>query len=277
MGSLNVQEIMNTAQIWLAEFGFKFIGAIAIFIIGKWVAGFLSRMVSKMMGKQDVDSTLSKFVSKLIYFALLAIVILAALDQIGVETTSFVAILGAAGLAIGLALQGSLSNFASGVLMILFRPIKVGDLIEAAGALGVVEEISIFNTVLITPDNKTVIIPNAAVTSENIVNYTKQGKIRIDLVFGIGYEDDMKKARNIMMKVMEKDERVLKDPAPMVGLLELGDNSVNFAARPWVDPAVYWDVYFDTMETVKERFDAEGISIPYPQRDVHLYKHDGDS
>lgn len=272
MDAVNIQELVGIAQTWLLEFGVNIIAALAIFVIGKWIAGFLKRFVIKVMDRQNVDATLTKFVSSLVYIGLLVFVVIAALSQVGVQTTSFVAIIGAAGLAVGLALQGSLSNFAAGVLMIIFRPIQVGDLVEAGGALGHVEEISIFTTKLVTLDNKTVIIPNGNVTSANIVNYSQKGKIRIDLVFGIGYGDDMKKAKNIMMEVMSSDERVLKNPEPMVGLLELGDNSVNFAARPWVDPAIYWDVYFDINEAVKRRFDEEGISIPFPQRDVHIFQ-----
>lgn len=272
MDAINIQELVGIAQTWLLEFGVNIIAALAIFVIGKWVAGFLKRFVVRVMERQSIDATLTKFVSSLVYIGLLVFVVIAALSQVGVQTTSFVAIIGAAGLAVGLALQGSLANFAAGVLMIIFRPIQVGDLVEAGGALGHVEEISIFTTNLVTLDNKTVIIPNGNVTSGNIVNYSRKGKIRIDLVFGIGYGDDMKKAKDIMMEVMSSDERVMENPEPMVGLLELGDNSVNFAARPWVDPAVYWDVYFDINERVKQRFDEEGVSIPFPQRDVHIIK-----
>ncbi len=272
MDAINIQELVGIAQTWLLEFGVNIIAALAIFVIGKWVAGFLKRFVVRVMERQNIDATLTKFVSSLVYIGLLVFVVIAALSQVGVQTTSFVAIIGAAGLAVGLALQGSLANFAAGVLMIIFRPIQVGDLVEAGGALGHVEEISIFTTNLVTLDNKTVIIPNGNVTSGNIVNYSRKGKIRIDLVFGIGYGDDMKKAKDIMMEVMSSDERVMENPEPMVGLLELGDNSVNFAARPWVDPAVYWDVYFDINERVKQRFDEEGVSIPFPQRDVHIFQ-----
>jgi small conductance mechanosensitive channel len=225
------------------------------------------------MEKREVDPTLTKFVTNLIYFALLTFVIVAALGMLGIQTTSFIAVLGAAGLAVGLALQGSLSNFAAGVLMIIFRPFKVGDLIEAAGATGVVEEVQIFTTQLLTPDNKTIIIPNAQITSDTITNYTTKGTRRADMVIGIGYEDDIDKARAIISDVLSQDERILKEPATQIAVSELADSSVNFTVRPWVKAQDYWGVIFDATETIKKRFDAEEISIPYPQRDVHVYEH----
>jgi len=226
-----------------------------------------------MMTKADVDETLISFVGNLTYIVLLIFVIIAALNQLGVQTTSFIAIIGAAGLAIGLALQGSLANFAAGVLMIIFHPFKVGDYIEAAGVAGVVEEIQIFTTQLKTPDNKTIIIPNASVTGGSITNYSAKDTRRVDLVIGVGYGDDLKRVREVLEEVLAKDDRILDDPAPTIGVLELGDNSVNFAVRPWVKAEDYWGVYFDSTETVKRRFDEEGISIPFPQRDVHLYEY----
>jgi small conductance mechanosensitive channel len=193
--------------------------------------------------------------------------------MLGIQTTSFIAVLGAAGLAVGLALQGSLSNFAAGVLMIIFRPFKVGDFIEAAGVAGTVEEIQIFTTQLATPDNKTIIIPNGKLTADNIVNYSTKGTRRADMVFGIGYEDDIDKARDIITEILSNDERVLKDPPLQVAVSELADSSVNFVTRAWVNAGDYWGVVFAATETVKKRFDAEGISIPFPQRDVHVYEH----
>jgi small conductance mechanosensitive channel len=189
------------------------------------------------------------------------------------QTTSFIAVIGAAGLAVGLALQGSLANFAAGFLMIIFRPFKVGDYIEGAGIAGTVESIQMFTTQLKTPDNKTVIVPNAKITGDNIVNWSSKGTRRVDLVIGIGYGDDIDKAKQIMMDVLTKDQRVLKDPAPQVAVLELADSSVNFVVRPWVNASDYWNVYFDTTEEIKKRFDQEGVSIPFPQRDVHMYEH----
>jgi small conductance mechanosensitive channel len=207
------------------------------------------------------------------YIGLLVFVVLAALGQLGIQTTSFIAVIGAAGLAIGLALQGSLSNFAAGFLMIIFRPFKVGDFIEGAGVSGTVEKIQIFTTQIITPDNKTIIIPNAKLSGDNIVNYSVRGTRRVDLVFGIGYGDDIDKARKIITDVIEKDARVLKDPPPVIAVMELADSSVNFAVRPWVKILDYWDLRFDVTETIKKRFDAERISIPFPQHDVHVYRH----
>ncbi len=256
----------------LVTYGLKVIGAIVIFIIGQWVTGLISRGIKKMMRRAGIDETLITFVGNLAYYVLLAFVIVAALNNLGVQTTSMVAILGAAALAVGLALQGSLANFAAGVMIILFRPFKVGDRIEANGAFGIVEEIQIFNTIMRTPDNKTVIIPNAKVTDDNIVNYSMKGKMRIDMVFGIGYGDDLLKAKQVLEELVEADPRVLKEPAPTVAVIELGDNSVNFAVRPFVKVDDYWGVYFELTEQVKLRFDQEGISIPFPQRDVHLFQ-----
>ena len=256
----------------LPVYGLRFLAALAIFVIGRWVAKALRGVVVKMMQRSNVDPTLVTFVSHLTYIALLAFVIVAALNQLGIQTTSFIAILGAAGLAIGLALQGSLSNFAAGVLMIIFRPFKVGDLIEGAGVTGVVEEIQIFTTQLKTADNKTIIIPNAQMTGGNIINYSSKGTRRVDFVFGIGYEDDIDKARQIILDYMTADERVFKDPAPMVAVSELADSSVNLVTRVWSTADDYWGVYFDGLEQIKKKFDAAGISIPYPQQDVHVHQ-----
>jgi len=257
----------------LMVYGMKVVAAIAIFVVGRWVARGISNLIKKMMAKSKTDDTLVKFVGSLSYIALLAFVIIAAINQLGIQTTSFIAVLGAAGLAIGLALQGSLGNFAAGVLMIIFKPFKVGDYIEGAGVAGTVEAIQIFNTQLVTPDNKTVIVPNAKMTGDNITNYTVKGTRRVDFVFGIGYEDDIDKARQVIEGIINGDERVLKDPAPMVAVSELADSSVNFVARAWTTAGDYWSFYFDTTEKVKKQFDAEGISIPFPQRDVHVYEH----
>ena len=254
-------------------YGIKVLAAIVIFVVGRWVAKALSKLIRRMMRKGDVDQTIRRFVANMAYIVLMVFVVLAALSQLGIQTTSFIAILGAAGLAIGLALQGSLANFAAGFLMIIFRPIRVGDYIEGAGTAGTVEEIAIFTTTLVTPDNKTVIIPNGALTSDNIVNWTLKGTRRVDLVMGIGYDDDIDKAKQIMMDVMAQDERILKDPAPQIAMVELADSSVNFVVRPWTDAPNYWGVYMTTTENIKKAFDANGISIPYPQRDVHVYQH----
>ena len=254
-------------------YGVNIITALAIFIVGRWVAKALRNVVSKVMTKKNVDSIIIGFTCNMAYIALLAFIIIAALGQLGIQTTSFIAILGAAGLAIGLALQGSLSNFAAGFLMVIFRPFSVGDYIEGAGVAGTVEEIQIFTTTLVTPDNKTVIIPNGKLTGDNIINWTVKGTRRVDMVFGIGYDDDIDKARQIMEDVLAKDERILKDKATQISVVELADSSVNFVVRPWVKVSDYWGVYMDAMENIKKAFDAAGVSIPFPQRDVHVYKH----
>lgn len=262
-------------KIWelLTIYGLKVIAAVAVLIMGRWIAKGLTGFTEKLMNKRQVDPTITSFVSNMTYIGLLVFVVLAALGQLGIQTTSFIAVIGAAGLAIGLALQGSLSNFAAGFLMIIFRPFKVGDFIEGAGVSGTVEKIQIFTTQIITPDNKTIIIPNAKLSGDNIVNYSVRGTRRVDLVFGIGYGDDIDKARKIITDVIEKDARVLKDPPPVIAVMELADSSVNFAVRPWVKILDYWDLRFDVTETIKKRFDAEGISIPFPQHDVHVYRH----
>ena len=270
---MNAQQLIEKGYELVTVFGVKILAALAVFIIGRWVVKYLGNLVKRLMEKRHVDATLTKFVASLTYIALLTFVILAALGMLGIQTTSFIAVLGAAGLAIGLALQGSLSNFAAGVLMIIFRPFKVGDFIEAAGVAGTVEEIQIFTTQLATADNKTIIIPNAKLTADNIINYSTKGTRRADMVFGIGYEDDIDKARDIITEILSNDERVLTDPPLQVAVSELADSSVNFVTRAWVKAGDYWGVVFDATETVKKRFDAEGISIPFPQRDVHVYEH----
>ena len=246
--------------------------AIVIVIVGRIVVKMLAGMTGKILTRRGVDETLRKFAMSIVSALLMTVVFIAALGQLGVETTSLVAILGAAGLAIGLALQGSLSNFASGVMLIVFRPFQAGDYVEAGGVSGAVVEVSIFTTTLLTPDKKRVIIPNSQVTGGPITNYSAEETRRIDFVFGIGYGDDIKKAKEVMLDILTTDERVLKDPAPTVGVLELADSSVNFAVRPWVKTADYWNVYFDITEKMKLRLDAEGISIPFPQNDVHLFQ-----
>lgn len=258
---------------FLTIYGIKVIAAIAVFIIGRWVARAVTNLVKKIMGKRKIDPTLISFTATLAYIGLLVFVIIAALGQLGIQTTSFIMVLGAAGLAIGLALQGSLSNFAAGFLMIIFRPITIGDYIEGAGVAGTVEDIQLFTTTLKTPDNKTVIVPNAGLTSGNIVNWTVKGTRRVDMVMGIGYDDDIDKAKKVMADVVAADERVLKEPAPLIALVELADSSVNFVVRPWVKADDYWTVKFEITEKIKKAFDAEGINIPYPQQDVHLYNH----
>ena len=260
----------------VSVFGLKIIAALAIFIIGKWAARLIKKITHKILTSKKVDPTIISFVENLVYIITVTFVVLAALGQLGVQTTSFVAIIGAAGLAIGLALQGSLANFAAGFLMIIFRPFKVGDVIDGAGVLGTVEAIQVFTTHLKTADNKVIIIPNAKLTSDNIINYSAKDTRRVDLTCGIGYGDDIDKAKKVLNDLLAADDRVLKDPAPTVAVIEMADSSVNFVVRPWVKKEDYWNVYFDTTESIKKRFDEENISIPFPQRDVHIYDHKND-
>jgi small conductance mechanosensitive channel len=248
----------------------RVVGALVIFIIGRWVAKGIARMVKKLMTKGKTDPMLIGFVRNLVYFIVLIFVILASLSNLGIQTTSFVAILGAAGLAVALSLQGMLSNFGAGVLLIVFKPFKVGDYVEAGGTSGVVEKVSIFNTWLRTPDNKQVIAPNSGVIGGNITNFSAKDTRRVDLVFGVSYEDDMRRVKDEVWDILNADDRVLRDPAPTVAVLSLGDSSVNFAVRPWVKTTEYWNVYFDLNERIKARFDEVDITIPFPQRDVHL-------
>ena len=269
---LSASDLIGKVTTWLTQYGLKIIGAIAILIVGRIVAGFIRKGVRRLMSSRKIDEALTSFVSSLTYIALMTFIIIAALGAIGVQTTSFVAVLGAAGLAVGFALQGGLSNFAAGVLLIIFKPFKVGDFIEAAGTSGIVEEMEIFTTTLRTPDNKAIIIPNSKLTGDNITNYTAKDTRRMDLVFGVSYTDDIDKVKKVIGEVVAEDKRILDDPAPTIGLLALADSSVNFAVRPWVKTAEYWDVFWDLNERMKKRFDAEGISIPFPQQDVHLFK-----
>ena len=268
-----MEEILDKIYQLLTVYGLKVLAALAIFVVGRWVAKGVRKLVERFMTKGKVDPTLITFASNMAYIGLLAFIVIAALGQLGIQTTSFIAILGAAGLAVGLALQGSLSNFAAGFLLIIFRPFKVGDLIEAAGVFGVVEAIQIFTTQLKTADNKTVIIPNAKLTDDNIVNWTVKGTRRVDMVFGIGYDDDIDKARSLMAEIIAEDSRILETPAPQISVSELADSSVNFVVRPWVKVEDYWGVHFDLTEKIKKAFDANGVSFPFPQRDVHLYQH----
>ena len=253
-------------------YGIKILAAVATFVIGRMIARFLTGAVRRLIGRADVDPTLANFLGNLTYMLLLTVVIVATVGKLGVETASFVAILGAAGFAVGFAMQGSLANFAAGVMIMIFKPFKVGDFVEAGGTSGVIVEVGIFATIMKTADNKKVIVANAGVTGGNIVNYSANDTRRVDMLFGIGYGDDIKKARETLEKILNGDDRVLKDPAPKIAISELADSSVNFVCRPWVKTADYWDVFFDTHEAVKLRFDELGISIPYPQQDVHMHQ-----
>ena len=270
----SVSKYTDMAITYASEYGLKIVAALLIFIIGKWVVKKLTAVTKTVMEKANVDKTLVEFAESLVYFILLMVVILASLNTLGINTTSFVAIFGAAGLAIGLALQGSLANVGAAVLIIIFRPFKVGDFVEAGGATGTVEDVNLFSTIIAPLDNRTIIVPNAAIVGGNIVNYSMKPQRRVDHVFGIGYDDDLKLAKEVLMEIMTTDTRVLQDPAPFVAVSELGDNSVNFITRAWVETADYWDVYFEMIEKVKLTFDEKGISFPYPQMDVHLDKEE---
>jgi len=249
--------------------------ALGIFIIGRWVAFGLTGVLRRILVKAKMDDILVDFVCTIARAALLLFVIIAALEQFGVDTTSLIALLGAAGLAVGLAMQNSLANFAAGVMLIVFHPFRAGDYVEAGGTSGTVEKISIFSTVMRTPDNREVIVPNGNIYGSNIINFSARDTRRIDLVFGIGYDDDIRKARDIIVSILDQDERILQDPAPVVAVGELGASSVDFVVRPWVTTADYWNVRWDLLEKIKLAFDENGVSIPFPQRDVHLYQHAG--
>jgi small conductance mechanosensitive channel len=253
------------------DLGLNVLTAIVIFYAGRWVINIVMRGLRTVLQKQQIDKTLETFVCNLVRIVLLVFVIVAAISALGIQTTSFIAVLGAAGLAVGLALQGSLSNFASGVLIVLFRPYKVGDFVEAAGISGSVEEVQILTTVLKTGDNKRVIVPNSQIMDSIITNYSANDTRRVDMVIGVSYSDDLDKVRQTLKELVAAEDRILDEPACTIAVSELGDSSVNFVVRPWVATADYWGVMFDMTEAVKKRFDEEGISFPFPQRDVHVY------
>jgi len=268
----NTQKYLNLIVEYGSSYGLKLIFALLVFLIGKRIARVITNLATKLMKKNDVDIELISFLDSLIYWVLFALVCVAALGQLGIQTASFIALIGAAGLAVGLALQGSLSNFAAGVLIIILRPFRVGEFVDVAGESGSVKSIKIFTTELRTPDNKCVIIPNARVLDSNIINYSSTGRRRVDLVFSIGYGDDIDQARSVISNIINSDSRILKDPEAIIAVSELGDSSVNFVVRPWVKTADYLDVKHDITEQVKKHFDKENISIPYPQQEVHIIK-----
>lgn len=262
--SINPEKWIEKGYDLIIDFGPKVIGAILIWIIGSWVIKNIVKAVKKAMTKKDYDESLQKFLLNLLGWILKIILIISILGTVGVETTSFAALLAAAGLAIGMALQGSLGNFAGGVLIMIFKPIKIGDLVEAQGEIGVVKEIEIFTTKLTGLSNREIIIPNGSLSNGNIINYSTEGTRRVDLVFGVGYDSDIKKTKEVLMNVLTSHPKVLKEPAPTVNVSELADSSINFAVRPWCTTEDYWDVYFGITEDVKEALDAAGIEIPYP-------------
>jgi len=267
--NIDIEQLIDT---YVLPWGINIVMAIAIFVIGKFIVGLLVSVAKKLMTKAKVDNILINFIASIIKTVLLLFVVIAALDQLGVDTTSMIALIGAAGLAIGLALQGTLQNLASGVMLIIFRPFSDGDFIEAAGVTGVVEEIGIFSITMRTGDNREIIVPNGEIYGGTITNNSRRDTRRVDMVFGIGYDDDLLKAKEILNRILSEDERIFADPAPTVAVGELADSSVNFNVRPWCKTSDYWGVYGDIHEKVKLTFDAEGISIPYPQMDVHQDK-----
>lgn len=266
--------VWEQIKIIAAEYGLKVIFALIILVVGMWLARQIKGAVVRVMEKRKIDPTLISFTSSLLLVTMQVFVIVAALEKLDIKTTSFVAVLGAAGLAVGLALQGSLSNFAAGVLMIIFKPFKLGDFVEAGGATGAVADINIFTTVINTPDNRKTIVPNAKVMGDNIINYSANDARRVDLTAGISYSDDIDQAREAIQEVLREVPGILESPTPDILVSEMADSSVNFAVRPWCKPVDYWAVYFGVTEAIKKKFDEKGISIPFPQQDVHLYQHE---
>lgn len=274
----SLTEKLQDPEQWIPlvqQYALPLIYALAIFLIGRMVAKMITGGLRKALQARQLEDTLIAFLTNLTYMLLLTLVVITALGQVGIETAQFAAILAAGAFAVGFALQGSLSNFASGVMLIIFRPFKAGDFIEGGGVAGIVEEIGVFCTILRTGDNKKVIVPNSAMGGGNITNYSANETRRVDMVFGIGYGDDIALAKKTIDEVLKADERILADPAPTVGLTELADSSVNFVVRPWVKTADYWNVYFAIHENMKLAFDAKGISIPFPQQDVHMHQVEG--
>lgn len=270
---------LSQAETWLTnnsdllvQYGVNIISAVLILFIGNIIVKAVANSVSRVLEKKDMDKAVVEFVHGLVRYLLFVIVLIAALGRVGVQTASVVAVIGAAGLAVGLALQGSLSNFAAGVLIVAFRPFKSGDYVEIGGVAGSVEAIQIFQTVLKTPDNKMVVVPNSGVIGSPITNYSRHATRRVDLVIGVSYGADLKQTKKVIREALEKDERILKDPDIQIGVLALADSSVNFVVRPWCKTADYWDVYFDSTQAIKEALDEAGIEIPFPQMDVHLNK-----
>ena len=272
MFEFDSEQMSQMIDTYVIPWSINIVMAILIYVIGKIVVGLVINLFGKVMQRSKYDGMLVDFVKAILNAILMLFVIIASLNELGVDTTSLVAILGAAGLAIGLSLQGSLQNFAAGVMLLVFRPFKAGDFVEAGGASGVIKSISIFTTVMTSGDNKEIIIPNGRIYSGNITNYSAKETRRVDMVVGIGYDADLRRAKEVLLEMVAADSRILQDPAPKVAVSELADSSVNFIVRPWVNSADYWGVKFDFTEAVKLRFDEEGISIPFPQMDVHLHK-----
>lgn len=271
-GVLNAGTWVADNQELLIQYGVNIISALLILFIGNLITKGIANGVAKVLRKKDMDEAVVEFLHSLVRYLLFVIVLIAALGRVGVQTASVVAVIGAAGLAVGLALQGSLSNFAAGVLIVAFRPFKSGDFVEIGGVSGAVESIQVFSTILKTPDNKMVVVPNASVIGGPITNYSRHATRRIDYVIGVSYKADLKKTKAVLERVVAAEKRVLKDPEPTIGVVALADSSVNFVVRPWVKTSDYWGVYFDLLQAIKEELDKEGIEIPFPQMDVHLNK-----
>lgn len=269
---MNTEQILNQATQIVVEYGPKLIGAIVVWIIGSWVIKMITKGFGKMLDKREVDPSLKPFLKGIIDMLLKVMLGISVLGMLGIAMTSFIAILGAVGLAVGMALSGTLQNFAGGVMILIFKPFKVGDVIDAQGHLGSVSEIQIFNTILKTPDNKTIIIPNGGLSTSSMTNYSTEPKRRVDWTIGIGYGDDVDKARSVIKNLCDEDPRILKEPELFIAVSELADSSVNFAVRAWVNAENYWPVFFDLNEKVYKTFGKEGLNIPFPQMDVHLHK-----
>lgn len=272
--NIDMDALLSKIAELATTYGLQLILTILVLVVGLIVIRSITRWSVKTMNKRAVDASLVPFLGSLISITLKVLLIISILGMVGIQMTSFIAVLGAAGLAVGLALQGTLQNFAGGVIILLFKPYRVGDYITTQGYSGTVKEIQIFTTILTTPDNQTIIIPNSPIAVNPLTNYSTQVTRRVDFTFGIGYNDDIDKARNVIMKIINEDERIHKEPEPLVKIANLGDSSVDFATRVWVNSGDYWSVFFDTNEKIKKAFDSEGISIPFPQQDVHLYKHE---
>jgi small conductance mechanosensitive channel len=268
---MDTQEIINQLTEIIVSYGPRLVGAIAVWIIGGWVVKALTNAFGRMLDKRDIDASLKPFLKGIVGGLLRVMLVLSVLGMLGIEMTSFVAILAAMGLAVGMALSGTLQNFAGGVMLLIFKPFKVGDFIEAQGHSGSVNEIQLFNTILKTPDNRTIIIPNGGLSNSSMINYSTEPRRRVDWTFGIGYGDEANKAEEVIRKLCEEDSRILKDPEVFIALSELADSSVNFAVRAWVNASDYWGVYFDMNKKVYNTFEKEGLNIPYPQMDVHVH------
>jgi len=272
---MNIEEVTAVSADLLTQWGLKVVGAIALLIVGRMVAGLLRKLTRRSMKKAEVDATLIPFMSSMVYYLAMAVVLIAVLGLFGIQTTSLIAILGAAGLAIGLALQGTLSHFASGIMLLIFRPFRVGDVVEVGGTIGKVEEIGIFTTTLKSPDNIKITVPNSQIYGSTIKNMNGYETRRVDMVMGVSYDDDLAIAMETMMRVIQEDTRVLAEPEPQIAVAELGDSSVNFVVRPWCKAEDYFGVKFDLTRRFKEELEAAGCSIPFPQRDVHLFREAG--